>query len=54
MAVDPHARGADARHASHASRTPEKIWRRWGRSQLRKHGVATRARVAYDPPRSTL
>ena len=32
--------------------TPEKIWRRSGRSQLRKCGVATRGWVAQEPPRS--
>ena len=31
--------------------TPEKIWRRSGRSQLRKCGVATRGWVAQEPPR---
>jgi hypothetical protein len=40
-------------HASLAIRSPEKIWRRCGKSQLRKVGVATRARVAHEPPRST-
>jgi len=40
-------------HASLAIRIPAKIWRRWGWSQLRKVGVATRAQVAHEPPRST-
>ena len=40
-------------HASLAIRNPAKIWRRWGWSQLRKVGVATRPEVAHDPPRST-
>ena len=38
---------------SRASRTPQKIWRRCGRSQLRNVGVATRGCVAHEPPRST-
>ena len=41
-------------HASLAIRNPAKIWLRCGRSQLRNLGFATRARVAHDPPRSTL
>ena len=36
-----------------ASRSPAKIWRRCGRSQLRNVGVTTRAGVAHEPPRST-
>ena len=32
---------------------PEKIWRRCGKSQLRKDAVITRERVAQEPPRST-
>ena len=40
-------------HASHASLTPEKICRRCGRSQLRNVSLATRARVAHEPPRRT-
>ena len=47
------ARRAEGGHASHASRTPEKICRRWGRSQLRNVGLATRERVAHEPPRRT-
>src|SRR5262249_19528339 len=43
----------DAR-AAPASRIPAKIWRRCGRSQLRKLGRATRGWVAQEPPRSTL
>src|SRR3954470_19115139 len=52
LAVD--AGGLGHRHASQARRTPEKIWRRWGRSQLRKCGLATRRAVAQEAPRSTL
>ena len=44
----------DRDHASLAQRRPEKIWRRWGRSQLRKLGRTTRGWVAQEPPRSTL
>ena len=51
LAVD--AGGLHA-HASQARRTPEKIWRRWGRSQLRKVALATRRTVAHEPPRRTL
>ena len=43
----------DARRGQHASRTPAKICRRSGRSQLRNVFVATRGCVAHDPPRST-
>jgi hypothetical protein len=51
--VGERAPGGAERHASHASLTPEKIWRRWGRSQLRKVVLATRALVAQEPPRRT-
>jgi hypothetical protein len=43
----------DRAHPSLAIRSPEKIWRRCGKSQLRKVGVATRALVAHEPPRRT-
>src|SRR5205085_5424033 len=36
-----------------ASRTPAKIWRRCGRSQLRNVGSRTRGWVAQEPPRRT-
>ncbi len=39
--------------ASLAQRMPAKIWRRSGRSQLRKLGRATRGWVAQELPRST-
>ena len=39
--------------ASLAQRRPANIWRRWGRSQLRKLGRATLGWVAQEPPRST-
>jgi hypothetical protein len=51
--VDRDCVGA-VHHRSLAIRTPAKIWRRWGKSQLRNVGVATRARVAQEAPRSTL
>ncbi|CAN5227742.1 hypothetical protein BH18GEM1_BH18GEM1_00840 [soil metagenome] len=41
------------RQASRAQRKPAKIWRRWGRSQLRKVFRATIDAVAQEPPRST-
>ncbi len=44
----------DRDHASLAQRMPEKIWRRSGRSQLRKLGRITLPWVAQEPPRSTL
>ena len=40
--------------ASLAQRMPAKIWRRCGRSQLRKLGRATLGWVAQEPPRRTL
>jgi hypothetical protein len=40
--------------ASRAQRKPLNSWRRIGRSQLRNVVVATRGRVAQEPPRSTL
>ena len=40
--------------ASLAQRRPAKIWRRSGRSQLRKLVRITLRRVAQEPPRSTL
>ena len=43
-----------AHHASQASRTPEKICRRIGWSQLRKLGRRIPGATAHDPPRSTL
>ena len=42
------------RPASLAQRKPEKIWRRCGRSQLRKLGRMTARSVAQEPPRRTL
>src|ERR1700733_3554646 len=44
----------DRDHASLAQRRPEKIWRRCGRSQLRKLGRTTPGCVAQELPRSTL
>ena len=56
-AVDLDERPGDAgdrfHHASLTSRRPEKICRRWGRSQLRNVGEATPGAVAQDPPRRT-
>ena len=37
-----------------AQRNPAKIWRRCGRSQLRKLGRRSSRWVAHEPPRSTL
>ena len=53
--VDPDLVGEEQRshQSSLAMRKPEKICRRSGKSQLRKHGVMTRARVAQEPPRRT-
>ena len=42
-----------AHAASRANRSPEKIWRRWGRSQLRNVTRAAIGWVAHEPPRST-
>ena len=40
-------------YASRAQRKPAKIWRRSGKSQLRKLDRATTESVAHDPPRRT-
>jgi hypothetical protein len=60
---DPHAKRAEAlrepgraeprRYAGHAQRKPEKIWRRSGKSQLRKVARAMSGLVANAPPRRT-
>ena len=51
--VGGQQRGHLLSSGSVARRTPAKICRRWGRSQLRKLRVATRGSVAHEPPRST-
>ena len=50
----PASPGADTSATSQARRTPEKICRRIGWSQLRKLGRRMPGATAHEPPRSTL
>ena len=50
----PEPAHVTAHQASQARRTPQKICRRNGRSQLRNDGRIALAATAHEPPRSTL
>src|SRR5581483_1737589 len=52
--ADRGTRRTGTRQVSRARRSPLKIWRRIGKSQLRNVGRRTVGWVAHEPPRSTL